>query len=495
MMRVLFAASEAYPLIKTGGLGDVIHGLPLALKKKGIDLQLVLPAYRSVMSQLDSFQIIGRFEVEGANRPHMVKVIESRFDGEDIPLLLIDVPELFDRDGGPYQHPDGYDWPDNGERFVVFSRAVAKLSMDNINRGWRADILHCHDWQTGLVPAFLSGQSKAPRTVFTIHNLAYAGLFNYEVFESLGLPSVWWSPEFIEFFDNMSMLKAGILFADEVTTVSPRYAHEITTPEFGYGMDGLLRSVQHKLIGILNGIDHETWDPLHDPHLAAHYSKNSDYSVGKRANKRALYEVTGLSTTETTLNRPLLGFIGRLVEQKGIDLILGLIPYLMEQYDLTMVILGSGEALYEQQLSRLVARYPESLSVEIGYSEQRAHMIEAAADIFLMPSRFEPCGLNQLYSLQYGTLPVVNFVGGLADSVVDATSENINAKHATGFHFFNPTVEAFKGAVDRALALCKDKNIWSQIVRTAMSQDFSWEHSSEEYISLYKSLIISINEQ
>ena len=487
-MRILFAATEAYPLIKTGGLGDVIHGLPVALNKKGVDVHLVLPAYQSIMPKLDSFQIIGRFEVEGANRKHMVRVIESKFDNTEIPLLLIDVPELFERDGGPYSQPDGSDWLDNAERFSVFSRAVAKLSMDVINRGWAADIVHCHDWQTSFIPAFLHNQPAAPKTVFTIHNLAYAGLFNYETFSALGLPLEWWSPEFIEFYENMSMLKAGIIFADEVTTVSPHYAYEITTPEFGYGLDGLLRSVKHKLFGILNGIDPQIWDPECDIHLAENYSVEGDWKKGKQANKRALFSTLGFSTTDATLQRPLLGFVGRLVEQKGIDLILELIPYLQEHHDLAIVILGSGEEHYEQQLIVMAELYPELLSVKIGYSEQYAHLIEAASDIFLMPSRFEPCGLNQMYSQRYGTLPVVNFVGGLVDSVIDANSENIELGCATGFHFKRPTLESFAAAVDRALKLFGDKARWNTLVEAAMTQDYSWEHSSESYISLYKTL-------
>ncbi|NOR51424.1 MAG: glycogen synthase GlgA, partial [Gammaproteobacteria bacterium] len=426
-MKVLFAASEAYPLIKTGGLGDVIHGLPIALKKKGVDVRLVLPAYRSLMSKVENPQHIGQFEVDGANRRYVVKVFESRFDNEDIPLLLIDVPELFDRDGGPYQHPDGYDWHDNAERFTVFSRAVAQLSLDVIHCGWSPDVVHCHDWQSALVSAFLSGEPQAPRTIFTIHNLAYAGLFNHETFVALGLPVEWWSPELIEFYGNMSLLKAGILFADEVTTVSPQYAHEITTAEFGYGMDGVLRSVQHKLLGILNGIDHKIWDPEHDALIAANYSVKSGYLKGKRANKRALFEAVGVKPTRENLERPLLGFVGRLVEQKGVDLLLEIMPTLFERDDVMVVILGTGEAHFESQLAAMARQYPERLSVELGYSEGRAHLIEAAADIFLMPSRFEPCGLNQLYSLRYGTLPVVHFVGGLVDSIVDATQENIDA--------------------------------------------------------------------
>lgn len=486
-MKVLFAASEAYPLIKTGGLGDVIHGLPVALKKKGVDVCLVLPAYRGVLSKLKKTQIVGRFEIPGANRIHKVTIIESCFDAE-IPLLLVDVAELFDRDGGPYLHPDGDDWPDNAERFAVFSRAVAKLSMDVLNRGWKPDVIHCHDWQTGLVPAFLSKESSAPKTVFTIHNLAYAGLFNYQTFSDLGLPQSWWSPELVEFYDNMSMLKAGILFADRVTTVSPRYAYEITTADFGYRMDGVLRSIQHKLTGILNGIDHDTWDPQTDPHIEANYSPNNHHLKAKRENKRALLETLGVKATRENLQKPLLGFIGRLVEQKGVDLLLKAIPVLFEREDISMVILGTGDEQLERQLAKMAKRYPDCLTVELSYSESLAHLIEASADIFLMPSRFEPCGLNQLYSLRYGTPPVVHFVGGLVDSVVDANSENVASGRANGFQFMQPTQESFVGAVERAIGLYQNKKIWNRIVTTAMRADFSWEHSCEEYISLYTGL-------
>jgi len=490
-MKVLFAASEAFPLIKTGGLGDVVHGLPVALKQKGVDVRLVLPAYRSLMSKIKTsdMRVVGRFEVEGMDKIHRVRGVESYFEGAEIPLVLIDAPELFDRDGGAYLHPDGYDWPDNAERFAVFSRAVAQLGLDVIDSGWAPDIIHCHDWQTGLIPALLSGEPSAPSTVFTIHNLAYAGLFDYKTFVALGLPPVWWSPELIEFYGDMSMLKAGILFADEVTTVSPRYAYEITTAEFGYGMDGVLRSVQHKLMGILNGIDHEIWDPQYDSHIVTNYSLKSDYQKGKRDNKRALFEILGLEISNENLDRPLLGFVGRLVEQKGVDLILEIIPTLLDRHDVEMVILGTGEERYEHELAEMANRYPNRLSVEIGYSEKLAHLIEAAADIFLMPSRFEPCGLNQLYSLRYGTPPVVRFVGGLADSVIDANSDNIDSGRATGFHFLQSTQELFIGAVERALSLYRDKKAWNHLVRSAMNEDFSWEHSSEEYISLYRQLI------
>lgn len=488
-MKILFAASEAFPLIKTGGLGDVIHGLPVALKQRGIDVALVLPAYKSIVSQLDKVEVVGHFEVAGAARKHTVKVIESRFNSIGIPLFLIDVPALYERDGGPYISSDGDDWHDNAERFTIFSRAVVQLGLDTMGRGWTPDIIHCHDWPTGMIPAFLSVEPSAPSTVFTIHNLAYAGLFNHETFVSLGLPPKWWSPELLEFYGDMSMLKAGILFADEVTTVSPRYAYEITTPEFGYGMDGVLRSIERKLVGILNGIDHEVWDPQTDLFIARNYSLKNNYSRGKLENKKALYHEFGLETVGENLQRPLLGFVGRLVEQKGIDLILSIIPSLLENHNVQMVILGTGDEHFEQQLAKMAKRYPQRLSVQLNYSEKQAHLIEAAADIFLMPSRFEPCGLNQLYSLRYGTLPVVHYVGGLADSVVDATDENIDAVRANGFHFKQPTAASFMTAIEHALTLYQDKAIWGQLIKTAMSADFSWEHSSETYIKLYRKLM------
>ncbi len=487
-MKILFAASEAYPLVKTGGLGDVIHALPRALRRLGADVRVVLPAYRMVLEQTASVRFAGWLQLPGAGRLHDVRILEAGSRHLGVPLLLVDAPLLFDRPGNPYLHPEGYNWHDNAERFTVFSRAVARMALDTSLTGWRPDVVHSHDWQAGLVSAFLAEAAERPATVFTIHNLSYAGIFSHQEFEQLGLPSDWWSPEALEFFGNFSMLKGGIVFSDRVTTVSPTYAEEIQTPAFGYGFDGVLRAVRHKLTGILNGIDPELWNPASDPYLPCHYSARHRYLAGKRCNKAALLEQLGGEKDDAALSAPLLGFIGRLVEQKGVDLLLEAIPALLRHPDLRLAVLGSGEARFEGALRELAAAYPGRLLLAIGYSEALSHRIEAGCDIFLMPSRFEPCGLNQLYSLRYGTPPVVHAVGGLADTVVDATPENLAAGRATGFHFHEPTAAALVEAVERALALYHDQRAWHRLMRTAMAQDFGWDRSATRYLELYREI-------
>ncbi len=491
-MKILFAASEAYPLVKTGGLGDVIHALPRALERLGAEVRVVLPAYRMVLERLDSLRIAGWLQVQGAGRLHDVRILEAGSRHLGVPLLLVDAPALFDRPGNPYLHPDGYNWHDNAERFTVFSRAVAQMATGDGPPDWKPHVVHAHDWQTGLVPAFLSLMEGAPAGVFTIHNLSYAGIFSHQEFEALGLPREWWSPDALEFFGNFSMLKGGIVFADQVTTVSPTYAEEIQTPAFGYGFDGVLRAVRHKLTGILNGIDTEIWNPADDPFLPCHYSARHRYLAGKRCNKEALLRQLGVEPDEGALKAPLLGFIGRLVEQKGVDLLLEAIPSLLGRPDLRLAVLGSGEARFETALRELAAAYPGRLLLTIGYSEELSHRIEAGCDLFLMPSRFEPCGLNQLYSLRYGTPPVAHAVGGLADTVVDATPENLEAGRATGFLFRQPTGRALLEATERALALYRNERAWHRLVRTAMAQDFGWERSARRYLELYEELTIGI---
>ena len=488
-MNILFAASEAFPFIKTGGLGDVVHSLPVALNEAGNDVRLVLPAYRDVLAAVDSPQELGYWDIPGMNRTHRVRLLQAHEDELGDYLYLIDVPALFDRPGNPYVHSDGHDWPDNAERFTVFSRAVAKMAMGLPGSGWRPEVVHCHDWQTGLAPAFLSMVSPRPVTVFTIHNLAYDGHFSFEDFSGLGLPPEWWSPEYVEFYGGLSMLKAGMVFSDHVTTVSPTYAKEICTPEFGYRYEGILQHLGDRLTGILNGIDLKIWNPETDPHLAGNYSATKNFAKAKQQNKAFLCKQMGLSEYSRAQKQaaPLLGFIGRLVDQKGIDMIIRCIPALLENSNARLVILGSGHMVYEQALQQLAAQHPDRLSVHIGYSEALAHQIEAGCDMFLMPSRFEPCGLNQMYSLRYGTPPVVHHTGGLADTVVDATPENIDNKTATGFVFQHADDEAMLVAIRRALDLYNDTSTWRQLCATAMSMPLGWENSAREYLKLYQS--------
>lgn len=481
MSKILFATSEAHPLVKTGGLGDVSASLPPALAELGEELCIVLPAYRQVMQQVGETHPVARLIISGTM--HDVEILESHFPETDIPLWLISAPEYFDRDGGPYSDPDGHDWHDNPQRFALFARAVVELAMDRAGLGWKADVVHCNDWQTGLVPALLSLETARPATVFTIHNLAYQGLFSYKTFKALHLPEHMWSHHDLEFHGMLSFIKGGLTFADKITTVSPTYAKEIRTPEFGYGLEGLLDHRDIDLVGILNGVDYKVWDPQHDTLIPKKYSIKT--LRPKKENKRALQQRFHLEQSDDI---PVIGFVGRMVEQKGIDLILEALPKLLER-KLQCVILGSGVKHFEQAFLDMAEHYPTKLGVYIGYDESLSHLVEAGSDIFLMPSRFEPCGLNQIYSLRYGTIPVVRKTGGLADTVVDATEEARKNKIATGFVFEHATVHGLLWATNRALELYTRPRLWRNVVKTAMEQDFSWESSALHYIDLYREIV------
>lgn len=482
-MNILFAASEAFPFIKTGGLGDVVHSLPIALNNLGDNVRLVLPAYRDVLAGVDSLKVLATWDIPGVGVTHRVRVMQAHQDELGDYLYLIDAPALFDRPGNPYVHVDGRSWPDNAERFTVFSRAVAMLSLQVPGSKWKPDVVHCHDWQTGLVPAFLSEVPGAPSTVFTIHNLSYDGYFSYHEFTQLKLPSAWWSPDVVEFYGGFSMLKAGMVFSKHVTTVSPTYAKEICTPEFGYRYDGILRHMGSKLTGILNGIDLETWNPETDSFLAANYTATKNRIGAKRENKKDLLEYIGLTDSDA----PLLGFIGRMVAQKGVDLITAMLPELFNSSEVRMVILGSGDMVYESDLLELAKKFPDRLHVHFGYSEILAHKIEAGCDIFLMPSRFEPCGLNQMYSLRYGTPPIVHQTGGLADTVVNTTLLTLRNKTANGFVFYRSDAESLLSITRSALELFANHRLWQQVCRTAMQMDLGWDASARQYQKLYSS--------
>jgi starch synthase len=399
----------------------------------------------------------------------------------DAPVLvwLVDFPPAFDRPGNPYLNANGQPWTDNAMRFALFARVAVLIGLGQAQLTWQPDIVHCHDWQTGLVPALLSLEKKRPATVFTIHNLAYQGLFSHKTFTALGLPTAFWSHTALEFHQQMSFIKGGLVFADRLTTVSPTYAREIQTAEFGCGLDGLLRHRAKQLTGILNGIDKHEWDPARDPLIAKPYSTRR--LADKLANKLALQQEFSLANEPQTA---LIGMIGRLVSQKGIDLILETLPGIMHR-PLQLAILGSGEAGYESALLAQAARFPGQLAVRIGYDERLAHLIEAGSDMFLMPSHFEPCGLNQLYSLRYGTVPIVRNVGGLADTVVDASEKNLAAGYATGIVIKASRASEMLAAVDRALVLFQDSKRWKQMMLAGMNQDFSWSRSAGQYLALY----------
>lgn len=480
MQKVLFASSEVYPLIKTGGLADVAGSLPRALAKLGYDVKIILPAYPGVLEKAATAGLkqVAQMEVDG----NPVTIKQTRLPGTKVCVWLVDLPEFSERVGNPYCGPDGNDWHDNHKRFYLFCKAAEIIALNQAGLNWQPDIVHCNDWQTGLIPALLSVHSTHIATVFTIHNLAYRGLFSHQAFIELNLPQAFWHHERLEFYGQMSFIKGGIGFADYVTTVSPSYAREIQKPEFGYGLDGLLRYRNDSLAGILNGIDTDEWNTGNDPHLAATYNRRT--LGNKRKNKQALQERMGLDVSGDT---PLLGFIGRLVDQKGIDLILSQINRMLES-GYQLAILGSGFTHYEQTLRRIAEQHPNKVAVHIGYDEALAHQIEAGCDIFLMPSIFEPCGLNQMYSLRYGTLPVVHSVGGLRDTVFERPLDDIG-EQANGFVFHNPTGEDLFAAIERAVTAYRQDNIWKMLQLNAMNQDFSWEKSAREYANIYSRLL------
>ncbi|MDX1796120.1 MAG: glycogen synthase GlgA [Hydrogenovibrio sp.] len=487
-MKILFATSEAHPLIKTGGLADVSGSLPNAYHKLKHKVRLVIPAYGDIWEKVHDVKQVTDFQVGGCGRDVHVRIHKAKAKGLDVPIWLVDVPDLFKRPGNPYLSPDGTDWWDNGERFAVFSKAVVELAMDRVGLKWQADVVHANDWQTGLVPALLTLEAARPKTLFTIHNMAYAGLFPKSLFEALWLPWSWWTPEGIEFYGNMSMLKAGILMADWVTTVSPTYAREICFPEYAYGLEGVLqqRHDEGRLVGILNGVDKHIWNPKLDDYIERHYSLEKGRVSGKQVNKKALLDFWDLPSEVKESGDPVIGLVGRLVPQKGIDLVLEVVDEVLAKTNARFVFVGTGDPHYEHQLSQLAHHYPQRVMVYIGYSEALAHKVEAGADIFLMPSRFEPCGLNQMYSLIYGTLPVVHHTGGLADTVVNATEENIKAGTATGFVFYDPSREALLSTLMHALYLYGKPRTWQKIQKTGMGVDFGWEKSAKQYLTLCK---------
>lgn len=479
-LRVLFVVSEAHPLVKTGGLADIAGSLPQALLKLGCDVRLLLPAYPVCLERAGVLKPVATLSIPGSL--DQVILLAGRLPGTRVKLWLVDYPPAFSRPGNPYLDAHGRPWDDNAERYALLARVAVALAQKRTTLDWQPDVVHCHDWQTGLIPALLAQEVTRPTTVFTIHNLAYQGLFPHATFLQLGLPPSLWTYDALEFHGQLSFIKGGLVYADKLTSVSPTYTSEIQTPAFGNGLDGLLRHRAADLTGILNGIDERTWDPAKDPHLAARYS--SSRLAAKAKNKQALQHAFGLPS-ETDI--PLVGMVGRLVEQKGIDQVMLALPAMMQQ-PVQIVVLGSGEARYEQALVAFAALHADKIRVRIGYDEALAHQIEGGADMFLMPSRFEPCGLNQLYSLRYGTVPIVRRVGGLADTVVDASTQNLAAGIATGIAFDGDTAVDLLTALERALRLYESKTTWAQLQRTGMAQNVSWEASAQHYLGLYNSI-------
>lgn len=467
MKRVLFVASEASPFAHTGGLGEVCGSLPKSLAQRGCEVRLVLPAYRAIKAAYPNLPVYRTLPLPG--QPSECAILRLPL-APRLDLWLVDAPVFFDRPGGPYADAAGREWHDNPHRFACFARAVVELAEDP---AWRPDVVHCNDWPTGLVPALLSTRPQAPPSVFTLHNLAFAGLCDRETFEQLQLPPAWWHYERLEFHGSCSFLKGGLAFAERLTTVSPTYAQEILTPALGQGLDGLLRHRVQALSGILNGIDTDIWNPATDPLLVANFSAAE--LAARAPNKAALQACFGLAEGPDAL---LLGVVSRLTDQKGIDLLLAVLPALVGE-GFQCVILGSGEPALEAAVSTLVARYPRAVGARFGYDTALAHQIFAGADAVVMPSRFEPCGLSQLYSQRYGALPIVRRTGGLHDSVRDGQ---------TGFLFEEASPAALLAALRRAAAVWREPQRWPTLQLAGMAEDFSWDRSAGEYLALYHTL-------
>jgi len=477
-MRVLFATAEAYPLAKTGGLADVSRALPVALRRLGLDVRLLMPGYPRAYVRVENPRIVAKIPpVLGVTDATLV---EGTFPETDLPVYLIDSPSLFRRNGGLYQDDSGKDWPDNALRFAFLARVGTEISMGRLATGWKPDLVHANDWHAGLLPLYLALEKDLrPSTVFTTHNMAFQGNFPAHWLETLGLPAACYQAGGVEFYNQISFLKAGLRYADRVTTVSPTYAREILTPEFGFGMEGILRQRGEDFVGILNGIDGALWNPATDSMLARPFH-TSDIS-GKRACKSALQQELGLPAKPDT---PVIGFVSRITHQKMADVILEALPWLSQQ-DMQFVSVGEGDPSMEAGFDQARERYSTKTAVIIGYDEAVAHRLQAAADILLAPARFEPCGLTQLYALKYGTLPVVRRTGGLADTVVDATATSIADRTATGFVFDEATKDELVSALSRALSLYREPLIWRRLQLQAMAQDFSWDASATQYAALY----------
>ena len=480
-LRVLFAAAECAPLVKVGGLGDVSAALPHALREAGVDVRVLLPGYRAVIDAIGRRRA-GRIpSIAGFAGTGPTRLVEAELP-DGVPLIVIDNPSLFDRPGGPYQDPQGVDWPDNPLRFGLLSKVAAVLAADATPLAWRPDVLHCNDWHAALAPAFLrhaGSQALTCATVQTVHNLAYQGSFAPEWVARLGVPSSSHAPEGLAVHDRMSFLEAGLRFADAITTVSPTYAREILTAGKGCGLEELLRAREPMLSGILNGIDTAVWDPAQDRAIAQRYDRSSLDS--KAVNKAALQAAMGL---EQAPGVPLLAVISRLVAQKGIDLVAD-IGARLTRLPAQLAVLGVGDAELEGRLRQLAASHPGAIAVHVGFDETLAHRVEAGADALLMPSRFEPCGLNQMYSQRYGTLPIVHGTGGLADTVVDCTPGTLAAGTATGFVLGEASAAALHQAIERATVAYRNPALWRALQANAMARDFGWAGAARRYLGVY----------
>lgn len=484
-MRVLFVTSEVFPLIKTGGLADVSGSLPSALLHLGVDIRILVPGYPAVLSQLTDLKPIATL----SNLPVIAnaELMLATIVDTQVKIMVIKAAGLYEREGGPYCDANGHEWLDNPVRFGVLSKVASILSgAQSPIQDWHPDIVHCNDWQTGITPAYMKLVEKtATKSVMSLHNMAFQGCYTPEWLSTLALPYTSFTTEGYEYHGQLSFLKAGIAFSDAITTVSPRYAQEIQTAAFGFGLEGLLRKRGQEIKGILNGIDTDEWNPETDPYLTKNYTATE--ISGKQKVKIALLENLGLDIGMN--NAPLLGIVSRLTHQKGLDMLLPNMQRLLDA-GCQFALLGSGERTLETAFKDFATRYPGRVSVTVSYNEPLSHQIMAGCDMFIMPSRFEPCGLNQLYGLAYGTPPVVNATGGLADSVVDTNTINLGNNTANGFVMSETSPEGLLNCILRALNVFNtNEKVWRQIQRNGMSQNLSWDKSALEYLNLYKSIL------
>ncbi|MBX9811277.1 MAG: glycogen synthase GlgA [Burkholderiales bacterium] len=481
-LRVLFVTSEITPWMKSGGLGDVSAALPAALRAAGVDVRVLVPAFRPLLAEFGGARCVATFTAPGGAMAPARLLAASTTQG--VPLFMVDCPEYYHRRGDAYQDHCGEDWPDNDLRFGLLGKVAALIPAARPVE-WEPQIVHCNDWPTALAPVYLryGAAGHRVRSIMTVHNLAFQGIFPAASLARLGLSAEAMSVDGVEYYGKLSFLKGGLVCADRITTVSPTYAREIQSEELGYGLDGLLRHRSGVITGILNGIDTGTWNPATDSCIASTY--DSAHIERKAENKAALRRLHALPEEATV---PLVGVISRLTWQKGIDLITDIAPQLA-RLPAQLVVLGTGERKLTERLAALVQAFPRQIVFTAEFNERLAHLIEAGADIFLMPSRFEPCGLNQMYSLRYGTPPVVRATGGLADTVVDCNEAMLEAGTANGFVFTEPDAPQLLAALGRAVATWHDRKRWKKLQRNGMRLDFGWRASAGRYCELYRAVV------
>jgi starch synthase len=482
-MRVLFVAAEFYPLAKTGGLADVSSALPHALAARGVDARVLLPGYPGALAAAIGKRVAADLgDALGLGR---TRLIAARAPDSGLPIWLVECPALYHRAGGLYQDAQGNDWQDNALRFGLLCRVAAVIARGEAGIDWLPDVVHGNDWHAGLAAAMIAGAGGSGRraaTLFTIHNMAFQGVFPREALARLALPEEMFSTDGFEYYGQASFLKAGIRYSDRLTAVSPSYGREILTPEYGFGLEGLLQARAGALEGILNGIDHEVWTPSTDENLPVQFDRED--LAAKGVCKAVVQRELGL---EVAAQKALITFVSRLTWQKMADLLPEVVPALVER-GAQFALVGEGEPAVEATVGQLRDRYPGSVHVRIGYDERLEHRLHAAGDILLAPARFEPCGLSQLYAMRYGAVPVVRRTGGLADSVVNADDRTLAAGTATGFTFDEPTPAALLAAVDRALVLYRQPLTWRRVQLRAMAGDFGWGRSAERYVALYNEM-------